>query len=72
MSFIYREKLDVDAFFTRLFIDVTQVESEYDKYDLIHRFWLMASLMQCLDRQVPIWDIFYRRGNIGLGGNREL
>lgn len=52
------EKLDVDAFFTRLFIDVTQVESEYDKYDLIHRFWLMASLMQCLDRQVPIWDIF--------------
>ena len=52
------EKLNVDAFFTRLFIDVTQVESEYDKYDLIHRFWLMASLMQCLDRQVPIWDIF--------------
>ena len=52
------EKLDVDAFFRRLFIDVTQVESEYDKYDLIHRFWLMASLMQCLDRQVPIWDIF--------------
>ena len=45
-------------FFIRLFIDITQIESEYDKYDLVHRFWLMASLMQCLDRQVPIWDIF--------------
>ena len=46
------EKLDVDVFFIRLFIDITQIESEYDKYDLVHRFWLMASLMQCLDRQV--------------------
>ena len=59
-------------FFTRLFIDVTQVESEYDKYDLIHRFWLMASLMQCLDRQSAYMGYLYRRGNIGLGGNREL
>lgn len=52
------EKLDIDAFFARLFVDPAQIEKEYDKHDLIHRFWLMASLMQCLDRQVPLWDLF--------------
>lgn len=48
----------MDAFFTRLFIDVTQVESEYDKYDLIHRFWFNGITYAAFDRQVPIWDIF--------------
>lgn len=52
------QMLDIDAFYARMFIDVEQIEKEYDKYDLVHRFWLMASLMQCLDRQVPVWDIF--------------
>ena len=52
------EKIDVDAFMKRLFVDPAQVEADYDKVDLCHRFWLMASLMQCLDRQVPVWDLF--------------
>lgn len=52
------EKLDLDAFMSRLFVDPSPVEEEYDKHDLIRRFWLMASLMQGLDRQVPLWDLF--------------
>ena len=52
------EKLDLDAFMSRLFVDPSPVEEAYDKHDLIRRFWLMASLMQGLDRQVPLWDLF--------------
>ncbi len=51
-------KIDADAFLSRLFKDVEQVKNEYDAYELEWRFWLMASVMQGLDRQVPIWDIF--------------
>lgn len=50
--------LDVDKILGRVFADLAPVESDYDKYDLIFRFWLMASLMQGLDRQVPLWDLF--------------
>lgn len=52
------EKLDIDAFMARLFADPSKIDEEYDKYDLAYRFWLMASLMQGLDRQVPLWDLF--------------
>lgn len=55
----YLEKnVDADAFFGRLFVDPAKAINGQDKYDLEFRFWLMASLMQCLDRQVPIWDLF--------------
>ncbi len=51
-------KIDADAFLSRIFSDPESVKSEYDAYDLEWRFWLMASLMQGLDRQVPLWDMF--------------
>lgn len=55
----YLEKnVDADAFMKRLFIDPAKALGDKDKYDVEFRFWLMASLMQCLDRQVPIWDLF--------------
>ena len=50
--------LDVDSFLSRMFIDIDKVKASYEPHDLERRFWLMASLMQCLDRQVPLWDIF--------------
>lgn len=53
-------KIDADAFLARLFKDIEQVKAEYEAYDLQRRFFLMASLMQCLDRQVPLWDLFAR------------
>lgn len=52
------DRIDADSFLTRLFIDPGKVEEGYDKYEIEHRFWLMASVMQCLDRQVPLWDLF--------------
>ena len=51
-------RIDADAFLSRLFIDIDKVKAAYEPYDLERRFYLMASLMQCLDRQVPLWDIF--------------
>ncbi len=51
-------RIDADAFLSRLFIDIDKVKAEFEPYDLERRFYLMASLMQCLDRQVPLWDIF--------------
>ena len=51
-------RLDADAFLSRLFIDIDKVKAEFEPYDLERRFYLMASLMQCLDRQVPLWDLF--------------
>lgn len=51
-------KIDADAFLSRLFVDIDTVKEKYEPYDLEWRFWLMASLMQCLDRQVPLWDMF--------------
>lgn len=52
-------RIDPEAFLSRLFIDTAAIREKYpDTYDLERRFWLMASVMQCLDRQVPLWDIF--------------
>ena len=51
-------RLDADAFLSRMFKDIDKVKSSYEPFDLERRFWLMASLMQCLDRQVPLWDMF--------------
>lgn len=51
-------KIDADAFLSRIFSDPESVKAEYDAYDLEWRFWLMACLMQGLDRQVPLWDMF--------------
>lgn len=51
-------RIDVSAFMSRMFREPEKVEAEYDAADLEWRFWLMASLMQGLDRQVPLWDMF--------------
>ncbi len=51
-------KIDAESFSSRIFKDIAQVKASYDLYDLEWRFWLMASVMQCLDRQVPLWDMF--------------
>lgn len=51
-------KIDAGAFLARLFVDPGRVKEIYEPYDLEWRFWLLASLMQCLDRQVPLWDLF--------------
>jgi hypothetical protein len=53
-----RERVDLDAFLRRLFVDPSQVTTDAGKQDFVRRFWLMASLMQGLDRQVPLWDLF--------------
>lgn len=50
--------IDLEAFYKRLFKDPAPVMAKYEKHDYVRAFWLMASLMQCLDRQVPIWDLF--------------
>lgn len=55
----FRDSLvDVDAFMSRLFISPEKNAAEYDPHDLEFRFYLMAGTMQCLDRQVPLWDVF--------------
>ena len=55
----FRDSLvDVDAFMSRLFISPEKITAEYDPHDLEFRFYLMAGTMQCLDRQVPLWDVF--------------
>ena len=51
-------KISVDAFMSRMFRDPNKVSAEYDAADLEWRFWIMACLMQNLDRQVPLWDMF--------------
>ncbi len=50
--------IDADAFLSRIFRDIDTVKESYEPYDLEWRFYLMASVMQCLDRQVPLWDMF--------------
>lgn len=51
--------IDADVFLSRLFRNTETVKEKYgDAYDLVRRYWLMASVMQCLDRQVPLWDLF--------------
>lgn len=55
----FRDSLvDVNAFMSRMFRDPEKVSAVYDPADLEWRFWIMASLMQGLDRQVPLWDMF--------------
>lgn len=58
----YREyclsRIDTDAFISRLFKNAEAVKAIYDPLELEHRFWLLASLTQCLDLQVPFWDLF--------------
>lgn len=49
-------KIDNEAFLSRLFKDTSKIN--IDGKDLERRFFLMASAMQCLDRQVPLWDLF--------------
>ena len=51
-------KIDADAFLERFFKDTEIVKCGYDAYEIEWRFWLLASVMQCLDRQVPLWDMF--------------
>ena len=48
-------RIDAEAFLKRIFRHTEDID---DKYGLARRFWLMASVMQCLDRQVPLWDLF--------------
>ena len=49
-------KIDSETFLKRLFKDTSKIS--HDGNDLEWRFFLMASAMQCLDRQVPLWDLF--------------
>ncbi|MDD4068774.1 MAG: histidine acid phosphatase, partial [Bacteroidales bacterium] len=51
-------KIDTDAFLSRLFKNPECVKTLYEPLDLEFRFWLLASLTQCLDIQVPFWDLF--------------
>ena len=58
----YREyclsRINTDAFLSRLFKNPEAVKASYEPLDLEYRFWLLASLTQCLDLQVPFWDLF--------------
>lgn len=49
-------KVDTSAFMTRIFKDPSTVG--VDAFDLEYYFFLFASNMQCLDRQIPMWDLF--------------
>lgn len=49
-------KIDNEAFLNRLFKDTSKIT--HDGKDLERRFFLIASAMQCLDRQIPLWDLF--------------
>ena len=49
-------KIDSEVFLKRLFKDTGKLS--HDGKDLERRFFLLASAMQCLDRQVPLWDLF--------------
>lgn len=51
-------KINPEDFLARIFKNTDVVKEKYDGYELEWRFWLMASVMQCLDRHVPLWDIF--------------
>lgn len=63
----FRDSLvNTDAPLSRLFKDIRPVKEEYGSEELCHRLWLMASLMQCLDRQVPLWDIFTKEEILGM------
>lgn len=52
------ERINPDEFLSRMFKDIEPVKAEYEPYDLEWRFWLMACVQQCLDRNVPMWDLF--------------
>ena len=52
------EKINPDDFLKRMFKDIEIVKADYEPYDLEWRFWLIACLQQCLDRNVPMWDLF--------------
>lgn len=52
------ERINPDEFLSRIFKDIEPVKAEYEPYDLEWRFWLMACVQQCLDRNVPMWDLF--------------
>lgn len=52
------EKLDLEAFLGRIWKDTAPVKAEYDAFDLQWRFWLLASVMNGLDNNVPFWDAF--------------
>lgn len=51
-------RINPDDFLNRMFINAEAVKAEYEPYDLVWRFWLMACVQQCLDRNVPMWDLF--------------
>lgn len=51
-------KIDADVFLSRMFKDIESVKSKFEPYDLVCRFWYLASVQQGLDRQVPLWDMF--------------
>lgn len=51
-------RIDSNTILSKIFKDDTVAEEYGGARNLVYRFWLMASVMQCLDRQVPIWDIF--------------
>jgi hypothetical protein len=51
-------RIDTDAFLSRIFKNPESIKITYEPLDLEFRFWLLASLTQCLDRQVPFWDLF--------------
>lgn len=53
-----QKHIDTDAFLARLFQNPDAVKAVHDPIEVEWRFFLMASLMQCLDRQVPLWDLF--------------
>lgn len=54
-----------DEFLSRLFVDIDQVKKDYDAFDLMWRYWLAASVMQNLNEQMPIWDVFSEKEIIG-------
>lgn len=53
-----QERINPDDFLSRMFKNIDLVKAEYESYDLVWRFWLVACVQQCLDRKVPVWDMF--------------
>ena len=51
-------RINPDIFLQRMFKDIEVVKAKYEPFDLVWRFWLMACVQQCLDRNVPMWDLF--------------
>ena len=55
----FREsKINPDVFLSRMFVDIDAVKAEFEPFDLVWRFWLLACVQQGLDRNVPMWDLF--------------